>query len=257
MPESTVLPWRKVKEVEESRGAQLLYQVPFDIHTFHFVTFASSFPHQTRLLLNIPTQRPSKASEIKAIWDLRGQLGVVDQVFQWVAATELVQQTWQVADDGGWVWCVNVARNIANLNQGQVPVGIGPLSRRNLRRTTPVCVMSPGAVKGLFHRNTGGSMHLTENRLYIWEKTPAKSHFEFVTFIVFNSWTLLSTHWSPLTKRRNSAVKRTQHQNIDRKKVGTKYNLCFKQFFKIYISASFASITINYYMTAFNRQWIN
>lgn len=40
--------------------------------------------------------------------DLRGHLRVVDEVFQRVAATELVQQTRQVADDGGGIGSVDI-----------------------------------------------------------------------------------------------------------------------------------------------------
>ena len=40
--------------------------------------------------------------------DLRGQLCVVDQVFQWVTAAKLVEQTGQVADDSGRIRCINV-----------------------------------------------------------------------------------------------------------------------------------------------------
>lgn len=82
---------------------------------------------------------------MKGAGNLRGQLGVVDQVFQRVTAAELVQQTRQVADDGGGVRGVNVARHVANLNQGQVPVGIGTLSCRDLRQTS-VCVIRPRAI---------------------------------------------------------------------------------------------------------------
>lgn len=60
-------------------------------------------------------------------WDLRGQLRVVDQVFQWVAAAELVQQARQVADDGGGVGRVDVPWNVADLHQWQVPVSVGSL----------------------------------------------------------------------------------------------------------------------------------
>lgn len=45
---------------------------------------------------------------LQRVCDSRGQLCVVDQVLQWVAATELVQQAGQVTDDGRWIRCVDV-----------------------------------------------------------------------------------------------------------------------------------------------------
>lgn len=197
---------------------------------FYFVPFTSSFPQQTRLL-HTPAQQPPKASETSASWDLRGQLGVVDQVLQRVTATELVQQTRQVADDGGGVRGVDVAGNVANLNQGQVPVGVGSLSRGDLRRTTPVCVTSPGTIEGLFHRNTGVLMHLTENRLCIWEETLWERLQQRFTLnlelsLFFNSRTPLSVT-GVVWQRRNSAVNTTQHQNIDtaREKAGKRQEI--------------------------------
>lgn len=75
------------------------------------------------------TKSPSQdlTGPCRAGWDLRGQLCVVDQVFQWVAAAELVQQSRQVADDGGGVGRVDVPWYVANLHQWQVPVSVGSL----------------------------------------------------------------------------------------------------------------------------------
>lgn len=54
----------------------------------------------------------------------RCQLRVVDQVLQRVTTAELIQQTREVADDRRRVWGVDVARNIPNLNQRRVAIGI-------------------------------------------------------------------------------------------------------------------------------------
>lgn len=40
---------------------------------------------------------------------LRSELGVVNQVLQWVATAKFVQKPRQIADNRWWVWCVNVA----------------------------------------------------------------------------------------------------------------------------------------------------
>lgn len=66
----------------------------------------------------------------------RGELRIIDQVLQWVAATEFIQQPRQVADYCRGVWGVNISWHIPNLDQGHVPVGIGPVSRADLRKET-------------------------------------------------------------------------------------------------------------------------
>lgn len=62
------------------------------------------------------------------VWDSRGQLRVIDQVFQRVTAAELVQQAGQVTDDGGRIRCVDIPWYVPNLHERKVPVGIWPLS---------------------------------------------------------------------------------------------------------------------------------
>ena len=54
----------------------------------------------------------------------RRHLGVVDQVLERVAAAELVQQAGQVADDRGGFRGVQEARDIPDLNEGSVAVGV-------------------------------------------------------------------------------------------------------------------------------------
>jgi len=63
----------------------------------------------------------------------RGKLSVVDQVLEGVAAAELVQQAGQVADDGGGIRGVDVPRDVADLHQREVPIGVGSLTCGDLR----------------------------------------------------------------------------------------------------------------------------
>lgn len=95
---------------------------------FFFLIFGSFwvFHHLTIAFLNMHMWS-------KRAWDSRGQLCVVDQVFQWVTAAELVQQPGQVADDGRWIWRVDIPWYVPNLHQRQVPISIRPLSGRDLR----------------------------------------------------------------------------------------------------------------------------
>lgn len=64
--------------------------------------------------------------------NLRGQLWVIYEVLQRVAAAEFVQQTGQVADYGRWVGGVDVARDVPDLNQRHVPVSVEPMGRADL-----------------------------------------------------------------------------------------------------------------------------
>lgn len=68
--------------------------------------------------------------------NLRCQLWIIDQVLERVAAAEFVQQTGQVADYSRWVRGVDIARDIPNLYQRHVPIGIGPVGCADLQRET-------------------------------------------------------------------------------------------------------------------------
>lgn len=65
--------------------------------------------------------------------NLRCQLGAIDQVLQWVAAAEFIQQPRQVADYSCWVRGVNIPWDVPNLHQRHVPIGIGPIGCADLR----------------------------------------------------------------------------------------------------------------------------
>ena len=64
--------------------------------------------------------------------DLRCQLSVVDEVLQWVAAAELVQQSGQVADECGGVGGVDEARHVADLDHRHVAIGVHTWSSGDL-----------------------------------------------------------------------------------------------------------------------------
>lgn len=68
--------------------------------------------------------------------NLRSQLWVIDEVLQWVAAAEFIQQTGQVADYGRWIGGVDVARDVPNLNQRHVPISVEPMGRADLHTET-------------------------------------------------------------------------------------------------------------------------
>lgn len=57
----------------------------------------------------------------------RRELSIVDQVLERIATAEFVQQPRQVANNGRWIWGVDVARYVPDLHQGEVPIGVGPM----------------------------------------------------------------------------------------------------------------------------------
>lgn len=75
--------------------------------------------------------------------NLRRQLWVIDQVLQWVAAAEFIQQAGQVADYSWRVRGVDKAWDVPNLYQRHVPIGIGPIGCAHLQRETPPPVTLP------------------------------------------------------------------------------------------------------------------
>lgn len=77
--------------------------------------------------------------------NLRSQLWVIDQILQWVATAEFIQQPRQVADYSRRVRGVNIAWNAPNLYQRHVPIGIGPVCCADLQRETSqqITLLSP------------------------------------------------------------------------------------------------------------------
>lgn len=69
--------------------------------------------------------------------DLRCQLWVIDQVLQRVAAAEFIQQTGKVADYRWRVRGVDETRDVPNLYQRDVPIGVGPVDWTDLHREIP------------------------------------------------------------------------------------------------------------------------
>ena len=99
------------------------------ISIYHYINIYTDiyFPGRSTLV-NGKSPLPGASPPVYS----RCQLRVVDQVLQGVAAAELVQQAGQVADDRCGFRGVEETRDVSNLNEGSVAVGVGSQGRGDL-----------------------------------------------------------------------------------------------------------------------------